>query len=285
MPGMNYMAPVEAVRCKLCRKPAQRLYQLDDSGGPFDLLQCEDCGFHFIDYLDPEGVEACGPVHDLAHNRERIARNLDLLERFSPPPGRVLDVGCGAGDFLASLWGYKAQGVEPDARYRQIALGRGHTVSAETPAERFNAVTLWDVIEHVNDPRSVAAQCAAALGPGGVLLLDTPNREGLFYRFGEFTARLTRGRFPTLLNVQYSPAPFCHKQIFRECDIRALLAEAGFGRVIVRRRCELSFPTEFYTQRLVKPAWLRRLLDPLFAALVRALPIYNKLIVVAFKKA
>ena len=81
-------------------------------------------------------------------------------------------------------------------------------------ANHFDAVTLWDVIEHVNYPFQTL-QCAAnVLKKGGLLFVDTPCRDSFYHQVGALTYRLSGGRFPTFLNAIYSSHLFGHKQIF-----------------------------------------------------------------------
>jgi 2-polyprenyl-3-methyl-5-hydroxy-6-metoxy-1,4-benzoquinol methylase len=102
--------------------------------------------------------------------------------------GRLLDVGCGAGEFLARMRqiGWESQGVEPDpnaARHARDRFGLnvfcGTLAEAGIPDESFDAVTMSHVIEHVADPIGLMAECRRILKPGGRLVAVTPNTESL----------------------------------------------------------------------------------------------------------
>ena len=122
-------------------------------------------------------------------------RDIAEAERMWLPkkPGRLLDVGAGDGEFVARMRreGWDAHGVEPDpnavARARQrygVELTIG-TVEDVPPSERFDAITLDNVIEHVPDPLTTLACCAQLLAAGGVLVILTPNVAGASHkRFG-----------------------------------------------------------------------------------------------------
>jgi 2-polyprenyl-6-hydroxyphenyl methylase/3-demethylubiquinone-9 3-methyltransferase len=269
------MAEITAEQCKLCLSPAVPRYCF----ASFNVFECASCGFHFINYLDPAELELGGEVRDLTHNSERLMRNTVLLRSFVPD-GRVLDIGCGSGEFLAALLHHTGVGVEPDRRYRALAGRKGLTVSPDWPTGTFDAVTLWDVIEHVNDPVEIIGRAYERLRPGGVLLLDTPNRDGALYRLGELGARIRPGMGRTLA-VQYAPDPFCHKQIFRKRDMRRLLDR--FSEVTIRERFELSFPTDYYMRHFIRWAPIRRILNPVAKTALRLLPVRNKLVVAAVK--
>ena len=105
---------------------------------------------------------------------------------------RVLEVGCGIGDFVARLVteeGIDAMGIELNAAAVQHAQSQGRPVvlksleetAAEQP-EGFDAVCCFQVLEHVPDPRSFITHCVNLLRPGGRLIIGVPNSGG-FIRF------------------------------------------------------------------------------------------------------
>jgi SAM-dependent methyltransferase len=130
------------------------------------------------------------------------ARQLRIVSRYVGP-GRLLDVGCGSGVFLrcAADLGWKVVGVEPAKAAHRSAMallaGRGEVVScslqdASLAPSSFDAVTLWDVLEHVPDPPSLMERAASLLTPAGHLFVNVPDLESL-------PTRLLRGRWPLLL--------------------------------------------------------------------------------------
>jgi SAM-dependent methyltransferase len=104
--------------------------------------------------------------------------------------GRLLDVGCGKGSFLSycTRQGWDAWGVEPSDNGRAMAKKRlGHRVVA-TPDELahagFDVVTLWHVLEHVDDPNSMLRELRRLIRPGGYILVCVPNIDSLQSRLG-----------------------------------------------------------------------------------------------------
>lgn len=293
--------------CKICASvDVSLLYRLRNARdpAPFSLLECGACGFRFIDRLDDPDAEV-GPGSDpridetaaevaagLEFNRDRIRSNAALL-RSRVPAGKVLDIGSGAGAFLLAIRDDYAQvmGVELDPKYRALSRSLGLDVADrpledsywEEQAGSCDAVTLWDVIEHVNDPAGLARRIFGLLKPGGALLIDTPSRDGFLYRFGNFTARITGGRNASTMGIQYSSAPFCHKQIFRKRDMERMLGEAGFREVRIAEKFELSFPPEYYTRNFIRSRALRAVINPALLLAFRLTPIRNKMIVTAVK--
>jgi SAM-dependent methyltransferase len=110
-------------------------------------------------------------------------------------PGGVLDVGCGAGDFLLTLPAELTKyGVEPSVAAAAAARKRGVSVPAQTLAElapqaEFDVITMIDVIEHVADPGELLDQVLPHLAPGGSLIIATGDAGNMLWR------RIFRSRF------------------------------------------------------------------------------------------
>jgi SAM-dependent methyltransferase len=123
-----------------------------------------------------------------AFDRQRLAR----LESLAKPPARLLDAGAGRGRFLATACaaGYDAFGIEPSARGSGATAAIGAVVRrasierAEIPAASLDAVTIWHVLEHLEDPGGALDRIARWLRPGGALLVGVPNLASLQARIG-----------------------------------------------------------------------------------------------------
>ena len=265
-------------------------------------------GFHFIDHLDP--VEDVSPEIDggslteaeviyieksLQSNPERLEKQVEAVKRQGGIAGKkALDIGCGGGIFLAALKreGADVTGIElSDTRAFYSKTKHGFEV-VKRPIEdaywdafagTYDIVTLWDVIEHVNYPLATLKAAAKTLKPGGVLLIDTPCRDAFYHRFGEFTYRLTGGRFPTFLNTMYSSKPFGHKQILSLAEMRGLFEFVGLEVVDLKRFHELSFPYRFYLKKLLRSDLLVKILLPFVHLFFIVFPIRNKMLAVGRK--
>lgn len=119
-------------------------------------------------------------------------RKVDASVRFLPAKmgGRLLDVGCGAGEWLGTMrdLGWQAEGLDFDENAVRAAQETGLNVRCGTvedqqfPDESFDAVTLHHVIEHVSDPVATLKECGRILKKGGKLVLITPNNASLSHR-------------------------------------------------------------------------------------------------------
>jgi SAM-dependent methyltransferase len=108
------------------------------------------------------------------------------------PPARLLEVGCAAGDAVrvAADLGYTPLGVDPgrDAiararrRFPDLEFREGGLDDAVGRDERFVAIAMFDVIEHIPEPHAFADALTARLAPGGRLLVVTPNAASLSAR-------------------------------------------------------------------------------------------------------
>jgi 2-polyprenyl-3-methyl-5-hydroxy-6-metoxy-1,4-benzoquinol methylase len=266
-------------------------------------------GYHFTDYLDPvEGItpgidasqlttaESAYIESQLQANLNKFGNQADILARHLPLPGaRVLDIGCGGGLFLSLLKekGAQVTGIELSDSRAQYARTKHNLEIYKVPIESdlwqkgsansFDAVTLWDVIEHVNYPFQTL-QCAVnVLKQGGFILMDTPCRDSFYHRFGEFTYRLTGGRYPTFLNAMYSSHLFGHKQIFSTAEMRRLFESAGLRIMDLHKFHELSFPYEFYLGKLFKSQFLVKLLLPVVRVFFKIFKVQNKMLVIGRK--
>lgn len=154
-----------------------------------------------------------------------------LFPNDFPQRGRLLDVGCGNGAFLARAveMGWQVNGLDPDPAALAVCTGQGLNVVQGTlrdaPAEwagQFDVVTMSHSIEHVTQPAMELKQVYSLLRPGGVLWLACPNPDSLGSRV---YAQAWRG-----LHAPYHLAIPSARQLSR------LLLDAGFVHPVRVRR-------------------------------------------------
>ena len=192
-------------------------------------------------------------AYDRDRNHRFFARGVErYLATLGPRPGRVLEVGCGTGGYLAELRrrGVDAFGVDysprmvESARAKLVALGldgealvRCADVEESTGfAERFDAVVLMDCWEFLPRPERAVATVHAALVPGGRMAIFTPNQ----------TFRLPLTALEVLRIKKLRPA-----FMFRNSSVRRVLAlTAGRFRLLERGTLFLGLESWFVFQRL-----------------------------------
>jgi 2-polyprenyl-3-methyl-5-hydroxy-6-metoxy-1,4-benzoquinol methylase len=116
-------------------------------------------------------------------DRQRLA----LVRTLAPPPARLLDAGAGRGRFVAAarLSGYDASGIEPAVRGPAAPdVERARIDEATIEPGSLDVVSLWHVLEHLDDPGSALDRIATWLRPGGGLVVGVPNLASLQARIG-----------------------------------------------------------------------------------------------------
>jgi SAM-dependent methyltransferase len=177
----------------------------EPDGGRIQVLRCVACGSGATAAAAPAEAHETGAY---APGSPRLARTaapvlaafdrqrLALLRRAGVAPGaRVIDAGAGRGRFVAAARaaGYDAHGIEPSRRGVEAARAAyGIELEATTIADAApgpaDAVALWHVLEHLDDPGAALDHVAGWLRPGGVVLVGVPNLASL-------QARLSGGRW------------------------------------------------------------------------------------------
>jgi SAM-dependent methyltransferase len=112
-----------------------------------------------------------------------------LADTLAPRSGKLLDIGCGTGNFLAAARkaSYEVTGIELDrkaARFAKERLGLQDILpltifefSQQYAEERFDVVTFFEVLEHQAAPAEFLQKVKTCVRPGGVIALSVPNRE------------------------------------------------------------------------------------------------------------
>jgi len=125
-----------------------------------------------------------GPCVPIFFPRHRVAFDTTVRHLRLPRPGaRLLDVGCGGGEFLvtARSLGWDVTGLEVDPVAAAKCRDRGFEVisvplaEAGLPDSSYDAITLNHVLEHLHDPRRALDLVLKALRPGGTVWIATPN--------------------------------------------------------------------------------------------------------------
>ncbi len=267
-------------------------------------------GIHFLNYLDPVGEmpteineakltdEDVKYIENSLHsNYERFENQVNIVkDHLELNRSKFLDIGCGGGLFLSKVknLGGDVVGIElNDDRVKYARDVYGLEVLKqpiessfwfENYNEYFDAITIWDVIEHVNYPLSTLRSAKKVLNKNGLIFIDTPCRDSFYHKFGELSYKVTNGAFPTFLNTLYSNQLFGHKQIFSTLEMKSLLEDAGFEVLLVKKFHELSFPYSFYLMKMLKYDLLVKLALPLVKAFLFVFPIKNKMLAIARKK-
>jgi SAM-dependent methyltransferase len=188
----------------------------------------------------PQGGDTATPLN--------LHKRLDLVEALLPPLAglRVLDVGCGGGDYVHALLarGADARGLEPGDQKLATAsrlpteAGRrivaGDVGRAPFASESFDALLANEMLEHVSDDAAALREMWRLLRPGGRLVLLSPNRLHPFETHGVFTRGSGRRLSHALPGVPWIPLPLGRRLLhywarnYWPWELRRLVREAGF---------------------------------------------------------
>lgn len=167
------------------------------------LMHCLGCGARYGEKVAANAADLYGPEDYVSfsladtedhfrYRRDRFGRErVEILERYcgALKSKRILDVGCGTGYFLAAAQDKcdHCYGTEFSQRLRAFAIEKtGLQVFdkdlSELPERDFDIITLFDVIEHIQQPVPFMRSVAALLKPGGHILVFTPNFDSFSIR-------------------------------------------------------------------------------------------------------
>jgi 2-polyprenyl-3-methyl-5-hydroxy-6-metoxy-1,4-benzoquinol methylase len=216
------------------------------------LWRCRACGFIFAEGEDLQHLAALyEELSDPAYLESQQARSLQmrwLLEqvlRSKRDARTLLDVGAGAGLLIAEAQrrDLVATGVEPSRalvdsarRVNGVELVQGFFPHPQLAGRTFDVICLVDVIEHLTDPLQLLRHCTAALSPGGLLVVVTPD-------VGSLTAKL--------LGIRWWHYRLAHVGYFSKRSMRR--AAAGAGLVpMAEVRAKWFFTVEYIAKRLTR---------------------------------
>lgn len=232
--GMLRKELQRGTQCCVCEKEDSD-FLFEKEG--FTFVKCKSCG---LLYVNPQCDES--RLNEFYSGGGSLDAWVDVL--LSPPEQeydikkftamcielekavegrRVLDVGCSIGLFnkIARDRGWDPVGLELNKKAVDYAVNTlGLDVrpqllhEADLEKESFDVLTLWEVIEHVPDPRALLKACREMIRPGGVLALLVPNRDAL-------SARVMRNHCSCFGGRN-------HLWYFADRHLTALLADAGF---------------------------------------------------------
>ncbi len=190
------------VPCNLCGSEQRQPYCPENGLG---LVQCQNCALVYVSprpdanelyalygetyfHNNESGVVGYADyIKDETNIRRTANRRMTFIERFVQV-GKLLDVGCAVGFFMdeARRRGWQVEGLDVssfavDYASEHFGLDAQHGTLTDLSFEpgAYDLVTLWDVIEHVPDPKAYIHRAAELLRAGGVVTLATPDVDSL----------------------------------------------------------------------------------------------------------
>jgi 2-polyprenyl-3-methyl-5-hydroxy-6-metoxy-1,4-benzoquinol methylase len=255
--------------CPVCRGPGAAAYR---TAALPRRLRCDRCGLVWqpaaaekmpLEQYEDGYREWWGELREAQGAKlQTFDRLLRLLERHVDP-GRLLDVGCGAGLLLqaAADRGWDVCGLEISrgaARTARDIAGEACVVvggieAVRAPSGAFRAVTMTDVLEHLPDPTVSLRRCHDLLAPGGCLLVTTPHMGCLSER---------------LMGPRWFQVKDEHLQLFTQTALDTALKRSGLEPLCyrpVRKVLSLAFVAAHFR------AYPSPVLTPVLSGLARCL--------------
>ena len=243
--------------------------------GTQHIVECRSCSLLYENprYEDSVILRGYMESDEAGHDSQypmRVRSFLSALKKnreFIPDPGsKVLDIGTAGGAFLdaAAEFGYDAWGMEPSAFLVEQGKKRGLQIEQGTIEDNrfekysFDMVCLWDVIEHLTDPKESLEAIRELLKPNGILLINYPD-------IGTWQARLFGKKFWWIISV--------HLTHFSRSTIRDICLRTGYEAIHFRpyfQTLEFGYLADMAVHLNVPLARLGRSLLPAF---VRRIPI------------
>lgn len=188
------------VCCDLCGADDHQVVGgRDRFGAPLTTVVCLNCGLVFTNPMPTDealagyyreeyrvhyqGARAPRAKH-LVRGKQRASGRLALIAPHLPPGARVLDIGAGAGEFVAAALahGFSARGVEPSVdfsafarRHFQVDVRQGEWQEIDPAEGQFDLVSMHHVLEHLAHPRAVFLHVRELLAEGGLFYVSVPN--------------------------------------------------------------------------------------------------------------
>ncbi|HPM43574.1 MAG TPA: class I SAM-dependent methyltransferase [Candidatus Omnitrophota bacterium] len=200
--------------------------------GFFDrIVSCNKCGLVYMNPRDTGIKDLYREVVDeqyLDSKDERAAtfrKHLRALGRYAKKGGELLDIGCYTGIFLeeAAKEGYQVTGVEASRwaaecarKISEAKIIEGSWDEVDIGGGSFDVVTMWDVIEHLEDPSACIKKAHEWLREDGILAISTHDIHSFF-------AKIMGKRYPWLMRF--------HLYHFDPATLTEMLSKNGFSRI------------------------------------------------------
>jgi SAM-dependent methyltransferase len=206
---------------------------------------CHSCGLEYstlepkINQIDSineiERENALRPLRD--HNFNLLVQWLiELAPSNKNPKLKLLDVGSAHGWFLKKAeQQFDVLGIEPDEAVASLAannalnIRKGYFPAVLNDQDKFDIIIFNDVLEHIPSVNNIFTECAKYLNDDGILVINAPDRGGVFYRASKLLKKL--GNASSFNRMWQVGMPSPHLYYFDTNSINKIATLSGFKLV------------------------------------------------------
>ncbi len=307
---------LEGIECKVCKTRDQNDFELAFKKQGLEIARCKKCSFVFIppyyrkqiqysNYKDENVLKQIRQGNDwLKIQRHRL--RLKSIQKYKPK-GKLFDLGVGWGHFLytAKLLGYETEGIEiSEMPYtyasEDLKLNVQHIDFFQLKEKKahYDVLTMWDVLEHIDDCDTFVAKCSGMLKEGGIIVIQVPQIDSFFAKkykekwkmMGLDHVNYFSKKTITNLLQQYG---FEVKKIKSSLEIKLFIMYVLFPKFQKSKKKgpskEINAATrqEYYNKKVNKPKWMLKIMvffHNLLYQTLSFLGIGEEMVVIAEKK-
>lgn len=299
--GYRRMVLMQDIKCVVCGSTTNKQLDFVPSYGKYNLMECDECGLRYLlsekfetldddSYWDDVNRKIYAMPGVLKEFKKKQFKYLKNILKLSPPNKRFLDVGCGNGIFLnnAKLNGFEVTGIEPSSIAVDLCkqqYGFSPTlgyldVNSDLPKD-FGALSAWDVIEHVADPKDFLKICHAHLIQGGIFILETPDESSWVRKLINIIDVVKKFLKIGGASKIYYPS---HRYYFTHKAMNILLNNAGFTNVKIYKEHSIYSKAIAKNKLYRKVSSLQMMKYHIVFFILRAPFLWNKQVVICVKK-
>ncbi len=250
------MEYLQDIYCPVCGNKNPEEFRLKFERKDFNVVECKSCEFVFIpqfyrkdipyeDYRDEDVLKSVRRGNNYIKYRRHKLR-LKLIKRFAKS-GKLYDIGVGWGHFLhtAQRMGFETEGVEISELMHHYAtqdlklkVEHDNFYKLELPKNNWDVATMWDVLEHLDEPEVAVRKAHSIIKPGGHFVLQVPQIDS---------------KVAMRQKEKWSMMSIEHVNYFSKKAIKKLLEDNGFEVI----KYKSSYELKLFLMFTVLP-WLKR---------------------------